>query len=133
MGFLKRSSSENGHFGSAQYTQTEHAGIRVQQRGVDRRVLACLLAFGHHETDHKGCQVVTFGGLGLDELAGPEYRPAIRRSSDYRNLYAVVDSTGVVIASGHRFRRVQRDLSLSSFRPGRSRGTRALNSQSNHH
>jgi hypothetical protein len=48
-------------------------------------------------------------------------------------LYAVVDSTGVVITAGHRFRRVPRDLSLSSFRPGRSRSPRALNSLSLHH
>ena len=133
MGFLNRSSSENDHFGSALYALTKHAGVRVQQRGVDRRLLDCLLTYGHHEPDHKGCQVVTFDGQALDELAGPEYRPAMRRASDSRNLYAVVDSTGVVITAGHRFRRIPRDLSLSSFRPGRSRSPRALNSLSLHH
>ena len=133
MGFLNSFSYESDHFGSALYAMTKHAGVRVQQRGVDRRVLNCLLTYGHHEPDHKGCQVVTFDGQALDELAGPEYRPAMRRASDSRNLYAVVDSTGVVITAGHRFRRVLRDLSLSSFRPGRSRGPRTLKSLSLYH
>ena len=128
MDSLNSFSSENDHFGSALYSLTKHAGVRVQQRGVDRRVLDCLLNYGHHEPDHKGCQIVTFDGQALDELAGPEYRPAMRRASDSRNLYAVVDSTGVVITAGHRFRRVPRDLSLSSFRPGRSRSLKTLKS-----
>lgn len=133
MGLLNRSSSGNDQVGSALYALTRHADVRVQQRGVDRRVLDCLLTYGHHEPDHKGCQVVTFDGQALDELAGPEYRPAMRRATDSRNLYAVVDSTGVVITAGHRFRRVPRDLSLSALRPGRSRSTRTLNSLSLYH
>jgi len=133
MGFLNCSSSENDHFGSAMYALTKHAGIRVQQRGVDRKVLDCLLTYGHHEPDHKGCQVVTFDGQALDELQGQERGPVVRRASDARNLYAVVDSTGMVITAGHRFRRVPRDLSLSSLRPGRSRSPRTSNSLSLHH
>jgi hypothetical protein len=37
----------------------------------------------------------------------------------------------LVITAGHRFRRVPRDLSLSSLRPGRSRSPRVLNSHVN--
>jgi hypothetical protein len=130
MGFLNRSSSENDHLGGPLYALTKHAGVRVQQRGVDRRVLYCLHTYGHREPDHKGCQVSRSMGQALAELAGPEYRPAMRRASDSRNFYAVVYSTGVVTTAGHRFRRIPRTLSLSSFRPGRTRSPRTLKSLS---
>ena len=110
---------------------TKHAGIRVQQRGVDRNVLDCLLAYGRHEPDHKGCQVVTFDGRALDDLARYEPRELNTKATGSRNLYAVVDSEGTVVTAGHRFRRVPRDLSLSAYRPGRSRSPRSLNSSSN--
>ena len=124
-----------GHFDRVSIDMTKHAGIRVQQRGVNRDVLDCLLAYGKHEPDHKGCRIVTFDGKSLDDLARHEPRALKTKAIDYRNVYAVVDSEGVVITAGHRFRRVPRDLSLSSLRPGRSRSPKVLNSLLNpfHH
>jgi hypothetical protein len=46
-----------------------------------------------------------------------------------RSIYAVVDVDGSVVTTGHRYRRVLRDLSLSSFRPGRSRKPRRRQSR----
>ena len=123
-------STETGRFDVASYALTRHAGIRVQQRGVNRDTLDYLLAYGHHEPDHKGCSVVTFDGKSLKAMERYEPRTANRKAPDSPNLYAVVDSHGVVITAGHRFRRVPRDLSLSSLRPGRNRSPRVLNGPS---
>lgn len=100
---------------------TVHAGIRAQQRGVNLSVLACLLKYGRHEHDHMGCEVVTFDGDSLAEVARRESRDLKCKADGARSLYAVVDSDGRVVTTGFRFRRVLRDRSLSSNRPGRSR------------
>ncbi len=131
MGTHGTSSVEIGRYDVASYALTHHAGIRVQQRGVNRDTLDCLLAYGHHEPDHKGCSVVTFASKTLRVMAAEEFDSAKHRASDTPNLYAVVDSDGVVVTTGHRFRRVPRDMSLSSRRPGRSRSPRVLNSVGN--
>ena len=131
MDFQGISSSAIGRFDRVSVGMTKHAGIRVQQRGVNRDVLDCLLTYGRHEPDHKGCEVVTFDGKALEDLSRYEPRVLKAKASDSRNLYAVVDSDGLVITAGHRFRRVPRDLSLSSLRPGRSRSPRVLNSHVN--
>ena len=135
MGLQGISSSETGRFDRSYIGMTKHAGIRVQQRGVNRDVLECLLTYGRHEPDHKGCHVVTFDGRALDNLSRFEPKELNAKATGARNLYAVVDADGVVITAGHRFRRVPRDLSLSSFRPGRSRRPHVLHSPTNpfHH
>ena len=131
MGFQGNCSSGIRRLDGASYALTRHAGIRVQQRGVNRDVLDCLLAYGRHEPDHKGCQVVTFDNKSMEAMERNEPHFVTNKASDSRNLYAVVGGDGVVITAGHRFRRVPRDLSLSSFRPGRSRSPRVLNSPAN--
>lgn len=110
---------------------TKHAGTRVQQRGVNRDLLDCLLAYGHHEPDHRGCLVVTFDGNAIEELSRFEAKAIQTKATGARNLYAVVNADGVVVTAGHRFRRVPRDLSLSSLRPGRRRRPRSINSATN--
>lgn len=110
---------------------TAHAGIRAQQRGVDLSVLACLLKYGRHEHDHMGCAVVTFDGDSLAEVARRESRNLRCKADGARSLYAVVDSDGIVVTTGFRFRRVLRDRSLSSNRPGRSRRPGVLHASFN--
>lgn len=135
MGHQKNATADIGRFDRTSVGMTTHARIRVQQRGVNRDMLDCLLAYGRHEPDHKGCHVVTFDGKALEDLARFEPKEVKAKATGARNLYAVVDADGVVVTAGHRFRRVPRDLSLSSLRPGRSRRPRAINSANNlfHH
>ena len=121
------SSTEIGRNDVASFALTRHAGIRVQQRAVSRDTLDCLLAYGRHEPDHKGCSVVTFDNKALKAIGHFESRMVSVQASASQNLYAVVDSDGVVVTTGHRFRRVPRDLSLSALRPGRSRSPQVLN------
>lgn len=103
---------------------TSHAEVRMQQRGVERELLECLLKYGEREYDHKGCEIVFLTDSCLDAIARYESHPLWIRMVAARSLYAVVDTDGCVVTAGHRYRRVQRDLSLSSLRPGRSRKPR---------
>lgn len=105
---------------------TPHAVVRVQQRGVDCDVLDCLLRYGRREFDHSGCEIVVFDDESLDVLARYEPFRLFLKAAESRSLYAVVNSDGQVVTTGHRFRRVIRDKSISSFRIGRSRKPRIL-------
>ena len=103
---------------------TSHAQIRVQQRGVDREVLDCLLLYGRHEFDHFGCEILYFDEAGLDRLARGEPRHLWVKAIESRSLYAVVNSDGFVVTTGHRYRRVLRERSLTAFRRGLARPSR---------
>lgn len=106
---------------------TPHAEIRVQQRGVDRQVLDCLLLYGRREFDHFGCEIIYFDEASLEKVARNEPRRLWLKAIESRHLYAVMNSDGKVVTTGHRYRRVQRDRSLSSYRPGRTRSPRRWN------
>ena len=78
-----------------------------------------------------GCEVVTFDDETLDEVARREPRALWREVAEARSVYAIVNSDGSVVTTGHRFRKVLRDRSLSSNRPGRSRRPRILHASFN--
>jgi hypothetical protein len=125
MSIQVNSVSETSRFDVDAYVLTRHAGMRVQQRGVNREILGCLLDYGRHEPDRRGCNIVTFDGKSLKAMSNNGPLIENGRVTDSRNLYVVVNAEGVVITAGYRFRRVPRDLSLSSHRPGRRRSTRS--------
>ena len=102
-------------------TLSSHASVRLQQRGVQRDVLDCLLTYGKADHDHHGCQIVTFDGRAMEHIGRHEPRPVKSKVSDHRNVYVVLNSDGMVVTAGHRFKKVLRDLSQSSLRPGRHR------------
>jgi PAS domain-containing protein len=102
---------------------TKHAEIRAQQRGIRYDVLDCLLAYGRREHDHAHCEIVYFDARAAERAhreAGPRVAHLV---SDHRDVYAVIDSDGRVVTTGHRFRRILRDKSQSNLRPGRARRT----------
>lgn len=103
---------------------TAHALIRARQRGIDLEVLDCLLRHGRREHDHRGTEIVTFDRAALDEVARREPRATWRKAVEASTLYAVLGPDGRVITTGHRWRRVIRDRSLASLRPGRRRRPR---------
>ena len=105
---------------------TPHAEMRMQQRGVDREILACLLQYGRPQFGPGGCEILLVDDATLDAVARHESRRLWLRMAAARDVYAVVDSDGCVLTTGHRYRRVLRDVSLSSRRPGRSRSPRSL-------
>lgn len=103
---------------------TPHAEIRMQQRGVENEVLGCLLQYGRRQHGPGGCELHFLDDAALDAIARHEPHRLLLRMTEARNLYAVVNSDGYVITTGYRYRRMLRDISLSSMRPGRSRRPR---------
>jgi hypothetical protein len=114
-----RHQSEN--MGPAQPHLTNHASVRARQRGISCIVLACLVRYGRREHDHRGAEIVVHDRDSLEDVRRLESKDLWLAVERARELYAVVDSDGWVITVGHRYRRVIRDKSLSSLRPGRSR------------
>ena len=105
---------------------TTHAEVRLQQRGIRVEVLDCLLAYGRREHDHTHCEIAYFDTKALECIERHEGPRVAQLASDHRDVYAVIDSDGCVVTTGHRFRRILRDKSLSSLRPGRTRRPRQM-------
>ncbi len=98
---------------------TNTAGATTQAcRLVDLEVLGCLLNYGRREHDHRGAEIVSFDRAALDRVVRHEPRATWRKAHEASTLYAVLGSDGCVITTGHRWRRVIRDRSLASRRPG---------------
>ena len=79
----------------------------MQQRGIGRTAVDCLLDFGREHHDHQGAVVVMLDRRALRHLerCGAAQGPAL---DDLRGLYAVVTSDGSVRTVGHRTRRLRR-------------------------
>lgn len=101
-----------------------HAEVRMQQRGVERELLECLLEYGARQYDHQDCEIVFVTDGCLDAIARHESQHLWERMVAARSVYPVVNADGCVVTMDHRYRRVLRDLSLSSLRPGRTRKPR---------
>lgn len=106
---------ESFHIGNAIDAALE---FRAPQRGVDRNVLDRLLAYGRREFDHCGGKIVHFDDAALESISRHESTQLWLKASRSRCVYAVVNSDGLVVTTGHRYRRIQRDKSLSSYRTG---------------
>ena len=87
---------------------SDHARVRMQQRGIPPAVLDCLLEFGRVTHDHHGAQIIYFDKAARRKIgrAGiPRGRVDIEK---HLNAYAVVACDGTVKTVGHRYRRINR-------------------------
>lgn len=87
---------------------TEHAQVRMQQRGVRAQALDLLLEYGRVAHDHHGCMVVYMDNRSRRraiKACGRAAGPVIDRVG---RLYAVLSLQGEVVTVGHRFRRIAR-------------------------
>ena len=87
---------------------TQHASIRMQQRGITPDTVDALLTYGTKEYDHCGARVVYFdkqarfrmlAKLGVDHYKSIEGK---------LNAYAVLSNSGGLITVGHRQKRINR-------------------------
>lgn len=87
---------------------SRHARARMQQRGIARSAVECLLDFGREHHDHRGAIVVMLDRAAIRRIARSG---AVRREQvdALRGLYAVVAADGRVCTVGHRTRRLQRN------------------------
>jgi hypothetical protein len=87
---------------------TDHAQIRLQQRGIPAAALATLLDVGRRAHDHHGGILVYFDKRARNALARTLPTEQLRRFERYLDAYAVVGSDGAVVTVGHRTRRILR-------------------------
>lgn len=86
---------------------TEHARIRMQQRGIPPAALEALLDFGREAHDHRrGCRVLLFDKRSRRKLAR-YFGPALRTFERYLDAYAVVGPDDAVVTVGHRHRKFE--------------------------
>jgi hypothetical protein len=88
---------------------TEHAAVRIRQRGVDRQALECLLAYGSSVHDHRGAEILLFDKRAWKRMERAADEVMLKRAAENRRLYAVRSLDGELVTVGHRFRRVLRD------------------------
>lgn len=88
---------------------SEHALVRMQQRGIPPVVLDCLLEYGRSEYDHNGGRIVFFDKAARRKLGCRRVEPASVDIDKHINTYAVVACDGTVTTVGHRYKRIPRN------------------------
>lgn len=84
---------------------SKHAAIRMQQRGIPPLVVDWLQLYGEEQHDHKGGTVHFFSKHSWKVLKHKVGKEPLRRMSDFRNAY-LIESNGVVLTVGHRFKHI---------------------------
>jgi hypothetical protein len=87
---------------------TEHAQVRLQQRGIRMQTLESLLDHGAVAYDHRGATIVYFDKKAKARLQKTGGRQAYRAMEKQLNAYAVVAPDGVVVTVGRRDKRIPR-------------------------
>lgn len=87
---------------------TDHAHIRMQQRGIPRLAVEYLLAYGKSHHDSHGGRIVYFDESSLTQLARDNGRETLRKLHRHLDAYAVVTHDGGVATVGHRYKRLRR-------------------------
>jgi hypothetical protein len=82
----------------------------MQQRGVPREVVDCLLDYGRVRHDHHGAEIVYFDKAGRERAHRAGATEAIREMKKYFNTYAVVGTDGTLVTVGRRYRKYWRDV-----------------------
>ena len=87
---------------------TQHAQVRMQQRGISVQTLESLLDHGAIAYDHRGATIVYFDKKAKSRLQRIGGRQAYRAMEKQLNTYAVVAQDGAVVTVGRRDRRIPR-------------------------
>lgn len=87
---------------------TQHAQVRMQQRGVRSEALDLLLRYGRAAHDHHGGVVVYMDGRARRRAIRECGREVGSTLDRVRRLYAVLGQNGDVVTVGHRYRRIGR-------------------------
>ena len=84
---------------------SDHARVRMQQRGISPAVVESLLEMGETEHDHRGGTIYYLTRSTSRRTTSPPLRRALEES---RKVYAVVSKDQVVVTVGHRTKRIRR-------------------------
>jgi hypothetical protein len=80
---------------------TDHARVRMQQRGIPAAALDVLLDYGRESHDRHGCRIVRFDKRSR-KRAARELGRMFRSLERYLDAYAVLASDDAVVTVGHR-------------------------------
>lgn len=87
---------------------TQHAAVRMQQRGIREKTLDCLLKFGSKIRRDRGCFMMFFDKQArnrIQKLVDSKLYIFLQSQFD---AYAIVSANGEVLTVGHRFKRINR-------------------------
>ena len=87
---------------------TQHAAVRMQQRGIDPEILHCLLTWGREQHDHRGARIVYFDKHARSQLERGFGREKYKALQPHLSTYAVISGDGNIVTVGHRLRRIRR-------------------------
>lgn len=87
---------------------TDHARVRLQQRGIPTQVLNCLLAYGRKIYDHRGAEIVFFDHQARNKVRKTIGEEEFKKLASRLNTYAVLADDGAVITIGYRNKRITR-------------------------
>ena len=87
---------------------TQHARLRMQQRGIPRQAVDYVLAYGRVSHDHHGACVFWLDKRCKARLGREEGKQVVRKLDKHLNAYAVMEMDGAVLTVGHRYRRIWR-------------------------
>lgn len=84
---------------------SQHAQVRMQQRGLPAEALALICQYGRRRYDHQGCAKVFLDRRGRAALRCHEGESVYRRYEKAWDAYVVERVGGAVLTAGHRTRR----------------------------
>ena len=85
---------------------SKHAKVRMQQRGIPRRAIDWLAAYG--AVDHqRGAEVFYFNRRARQALERDVGRRMLKRNEKALNIYMVC-AEGQIATVGHRYQRIVR-------------------------
>ena len=88
---------------------TDHARIRIQQRGIPEQILPYLFKYGKKTYDNRGGKVLFLNKEGRERMKRECGRGLIRQLGEKLDIYAVINHVNGVVTVGHRYRRINRE------------------------
>lgn len=88
---------------------TNHARVRMQQRGISEDALDFLLDYGRPAHVQGGCVVVHMDRKAQRKAMRQCGRQVAKTLDRVSGLFAVLGRDGLVVTVGHRCRRIPRD------------------------
>ena len=88
---------------------SEHARIRMQQRGVPPLIIEWLLQYGAMVYDHQGARIRYFDKESRKRIRKEKGDIALRRFHELLDCYAVVSEDGTVVTVGHAYGRIRKN------------------------
>jgi hypothetical protein len=86
---------------------TDHARIRMQQRGIPDGAIDLLLDYGRETRAGKGRRIVSFDKRSRRRMARELGEAVLRWAERYGDAYAVVGTDDAIVTVGHRQRRFE--------------------------